>query len=86
MAVGNLSRTLFSHRQTDISGQNSCVFICILKDGQFCDVFSVVFARVNQHNGCSFGKSGNTQQGFRIKVVQQTYVINFEIHFEAILL
>ena len=45
MAVGNLSRTLFFHRQTDISGQNPCVFTCILKDGQFYDVFLMVFAR-----------------------------------------
>ena len=45
VAVGNLSRTLFFHRQTDISGQNPCVFTCILKDGQFYDVFLMVFAR-----------------------------------------
>ena len=45
MAVGNLSGTLFFHRQTDISGQNPCVFTCILKDGQFYDVFLMVFAR-----------------------------------------
>ena len=45
MAVGNLSRTLFFHRQTDMSRQNICVFTCILKDDQFYDVFLMVFAR-----------------------------------------
>ena len=45
MAVGNLSKTLFFHRQNATSGQNPCVFTCILKDGQFYDVFLMVFAK-----------------------------------------
>ena len=45
LAVRRLSRTVFFHRQNATSGQNPCVFTCILKDRPFYHWFFMVFAK-----------------------------------------
>ena len=45
MAARRLSKTLFFNRQNATSGQNPCVFTCILKDRPFYHWFFMVFAK-----------------------------------------